>query len=159
LVCSWSLIDPRHFYWSITVSALPERSEMTDRCGLINKSALMALRFKCDWPTFPTAIQMRLDGVVCFIYCPFILLNLGQGILCRCNDDADNLLNDLWAGLRPSQRKIKHPPDDVSDPAILIIDVIQSSHMRAPTQTITNLAEIGVPHEVFIKLLHDGLEE
>jgi RNA-dependent RNA polymerase len=87
------------------------------------------------------------------VYCPFVLLNLGQGILCRCNDDADNLQNDLWVGLRPSQRKIKH---GLPDPAILIIDVIQSSHMRAPTrlsaETTTNLAEIGVPHEVFIKL-------
>lgn len=45
---------------------------------------------------------------------------------------------------------------------MLIIDVLQSSHMRTPArlsaETIINLAENGVPHGVFLKLLRDGLE-
>lgn len=50
------------FLWCIPVSAPPHNSEMTDGCGLINKSALLSLRMKYDWTTFPTAIQMRYDG-------------------------------------------------------------------------------------------------
>jgi RNA-dependent RNA polymerase len=44
------------------VSPPPDNSEMTDGCGLINKSALLSLRLKYDWATFPTAIQVRLGG-------------------------------------------------------------------------------------------------
>lgn len=44
------------------VSAAPHNSDMTDGCGYVNHAALMALRMRFEWNTFPTAIQCRLGG-------------------------------------------------------------------------------------------------
>lgn len=79
------------------------------------------------------------------------------------HDDVENQKEDFRAAVRPSMTKIKFCQDALPDPATLIIDVLQSSHMRTATrlsaETLINLAENGVPHDVFVKLLRDGLEE
>ena len=66
----------------------------------------------------------------------------------------------IW--LRPSQVKIKYAADRTRDPALLILDVVRSSHTRTPSrlsvETIINLAENGVPATAFIKLIQDGLK-
>ena len=67
----------------------------------------------------------------------------------------------IW--IRPSQRKIKYPPDRPRDPARSIVDVLRTCHMRTPArispETIVNLAENGVPHSVFVNLMKAGVTE
>jgi RNA-dependent RNA polymerase len=67
----------------------------------------------------------------------------------------------VW--LRPSQIKITYPSESLPDPALLIVNVLRSSHLKTPgrlsAETIINLAENGVPHKVFTDLLRSGLEE
>ena len=65
----------------------------------------------------------------------------------------------VW--IRPSQIKIRYPLHE-TDPARLVIDVVQPSRMklgRLKSETLINLAENGVPHEVLVGLLQEGLEE
>ena len=49
------------------------------------------------------------------------------------------------------------------DEAMLIVDVLQASAMQSPArlsmETITNLAENGVPTSVFIDLMRQGVKE
>lgn len=65
--------------------------------------------------------------------------------------------------LRPSQIKINYDPTKALDPAMCIVDVLKTSHMRTPirisSEVIINLAENGVPHKVFVELLRKGLQE
>src|ERR1700722_5927824 len=65
----------------------------------------------------------------------------------------------IW--LRPSQIKIRFPPVP-RDPAMLWIDLLRPSHMRTPgrlaIEIIICLAENGVPHQLFVALLREGLE-
>jgi RNA-dependent RNA polymerase len=63
--------------------------------------------------------------------------------------------------LRPSQIKIKYPVDRLDDPAHLIVELLRTSFMRSPArvspETIINLAENDVPHQVFKDLLKQSL--
>lgn len=65
-------------------------------------------------------------------------------------------------GLRPSQTKIKYP-QGITDPALLTVDILRTSHMRSPgqinTEVIINLSENGVPSQVFKRLLVEGIRE
>ena len=65
--------------------------------------------------------------------------------------------------LRPSQIKINYDPSKPPDPAMCVIDVVKTSHLRSPTrissEVIINLAENGVPHGIFVELLRNGLQE
>lgn len=67
----------------------------------------------------------------------------------------------IW--LRPSQIKINYPSESPLDPALLVVNVLRSSHLKTPgrlsAETIINLAENGVSHTVFTDLLRAGLEE
>lgn len=67
----------------------------------------------------------------------------------------------VW--LRPSQIKIKYPDSGVRLPkGQVIIDVLRSSHVRSPSrlaaETIVNLAENGVPFDVFTNLMREDLD-
>lgn len=65
--------------------------------------------------------------------------------------------------LRPSQTKIKYDESMPFDDSMLIVDVLRPPSMQSParlsTETITNLAENGVPTAVFINLMRQGMEE
>ena len=67
----------------------------------------------------------------------------------------------MW--LRPSQVKIKYPALRASDPTFLTIDVCPLKNMKTPgrltSETLINLTENGVPQDVFVKLLQEGLDE
>ena len=76
----------------------------------------------------------------------------------------DSLREDepvVW--VRPSQVKIKYPESLPPDPAALIIDVFPPTRMKSParltSEVLINLSENGVPHEIFLKLLREGLDD
>ncbi|KAI0372068.1 hypothetical protein BV20DRAFT_1065820 [Pilatotrama ljubarskyi] len=136
----------------------PSEMQMTDGCGFANRAVMRALKGKFpSWQDEPTAIQCRIGGA--------------KGLLLVRHDlTADEEIHPtVW--LRPSQLKIKYtslplnecllPPD--SDPALLTIDVLRASRMHSPArlsiETITNLAENGVPHECFKELFKVNLQE
>lgn len=64
----------------------------------------------------------------------------------------------IW--LRPSQKKIAYRE---LGPAQRTLQVLRTSHLKSPArlsgEVIINLAENGVPHDVFQELFRDGLEE
>jgi RNA-dependent RNA polymerase len=66
----------------------------------------------------------------------------------------------IW--LRPSQIKIKYPPQSL-DPAHLVVEVLRHSHFKTPgrlaSDIIINMNENQVPKEAFMALLRDGLEK
>ncbi|KAF9244585.1 RNA dependent RNA polymerase-domain-containing protein [Melanogaster broomeanus] len=124
-----------------------EGSDMTDGAGYINLAALKLLQALFNWGTIPTAIQCRIAGA--------------KGLLLRHPDSSENesLTPCIW--LRPSQVKIKYPVDQPLSDAHITIDVLRSSHLRTPThlsaETIVNLAENQVPHQVFVNLVKENL--
>lgn len=83
-----------------------------------------------------------------------------QGLLLLHPDAARNTLSEPEIYLRDSQRKITYPTLD--DPAHLTIDVLRTSHLTTPArlsyETIINLAENGVPPDVFFDLLQLGVD-
>ncbi|EGO05196.1 hypothetical protein SERLA73DRAFT_68825 [Serpula lacrymans var. lacrymans S7.3] len=130
------------------VSERPEASDLTDGCGFINRIALKTLRRQFLWDSFPTAIQCRIAGA--------------KGLLLLHPGDLENDSDDPAVWLRPSQIKIKYSPDAPAPAGRLTIDVLRSSHMSSPSrlaaETIINLAENGVPHEVFVNLMKSGVD-
>ncbi|KAH7928507.1 hypothetical protein BV22DRAFT_1082792 [Leucogyrophana mollusca] len=123
-------------------------SEMTDGCGYINKFALNALREILDWDSCPTAIQCRVGGA--------------KGLLLLHPNANENESDTPRIWLRDSQVKVKYQPDIPPSAGRLVIDVLRAAHLRTPSrlsaETIVNLAENGVPHEVFIDLVKRGLD-
>jgi RNA-dependent RNA polymerase len=85
-----------------------------------------------------------------------------QGLLLRHPDSSENesLTPCVW--LRPSQIKIKYPTIQPLPDAQITIDVLRSSHLRTPShlsaETIINLAENQVPHQVFVNLAKENLD-
>lgn len=67
----------------------------------------------------------------------------------------------VW--IRPSQRKVKYAPNTDAPVAHRIVEVLRCSNMkdgcRISTQTIINLAENGVPADVFRKKIKLGIDE
>lgn len=128
---------------------------MTDGCGWANRFVMRELHNQFpEWSNEPTAIQCRLGGA--------------KGLL-LVNYDLPN--DEPMIFLRPSQIKIKYSaaqlqecilPKDI-DPAMLTIDVLRASRMSSPArlsvETIMNLAENGVPDNVFQDLFRVDVEE
>ncbi|OSD08147.1 hypothetical protein PYCCODRAFT_1430316 [Trametes coccinea BRFM310] len=136
----------------------PSEMQMTDGCGIANRALMRALKAKFPtWPEEPTAVQFRLAG--------------GKGLALVRHDlpPEEEEHPTLW--LRPSQIKIKYTARPVeerlllddADPAWSTLDVVRSSRMNTPVrlsvETITNLAENGVPHAAFQELFTLDLEE
>ncbi|CDO75004.1 hypothetical protein BN946_scf184965.g6 [Trametes cinnabarina] len=136
----------------------PSEMQMTDGCGFTNRALMRALKAKFPtWPEEPTAIQFRLAG--------------GKGLALVRHDlsPEDEERPTLW--LRPSQLKINYtdrPPQecivpDDADPAWVTLDILRASHMNTPirlsAETITNLAENGVPHSCFVELFKLDIQE
>lgn len=82
-----------------------------------------------------------------------------KGLLLLHPDTSKNTLSEPEVYLRDSQRKIVYP--ELYDPAHLTIDVLRASHLTTPArlsyETIINLAENGVPADVFSGLLQLGV--
>jgi RNA-dependent RNA polymerase len=138
---------------------------MTDGCSFINKAGLLRLQLHFQWKSFPTAVQCRLGGTKVIrrhAGGSFLCLFSSQGLLSLHPDMNHPAQGRPTVWIRPSQVKIKYPSSEEPDPARLIIDIVQPSHMksgRLKSETLINLAENGVPHDVLIKLLQEGLDE
>lgn len=139
---------------------------MTDGCGFASASLLLRLREKFEWDNFPTAVQCRIGGakVRPSLKVKLRLLNGCQGlILLHPSGRYINTDSEPQVWVRPSQTKIKYPSDFLADPSMLVVDVLRSSHLKHPArlsaETIVNLAENGVPEDVFSQLLKIGLSE
>ena len=132
--------------------------QMTDGCGFANRAVMRLLHEKFrTWAEEPTAIQCRIGGA--------------KGLLLVRHDLSpdEELEPTIW--LRPSQIKIKYSPlpldqcilPDGIDPGQLTLDVLRASRMKCParlsTETITNLAENGVPFECFRDLFQVNVRE
>ncbi|KAI0777795.1 RNA dependent RNA polymerase-domain-containing protein [Trametes elegans] len=136
----------------------PSEMQMTDGCGFANRAVMRLLKAKFPtWQEEPTAIQCRIGGA--------------KGLLLVRHDLSAKEEEQPTVWLRPSQLKIKYAPCALSerlllpdaDPALLTIDVLRASRMNTPVrlsiETITNLAENGVPHDCFRRLFEVNLKE
>lgn len=81
--------------------------------------------------------------------------------LVRDDGAYDDSFMQIWC--RRSQLKIKHPKDEALDPATLTFDILRTSHMSTPArltyETIINLAENGVPAQIFADLFKTGIRK
>lgn len=125
---------------------------LTDGCGMINGSALIAIAQRLQLPDRPTAVQGRIYGA--------------KGLWVLSPDDA------VFGGppriwIRHSQLKIKFgDPSGTAlpnlSPAHYIFDLVAPSSTSSPARlskhTIINLAHGGVPAGVFASLMKDSLE-
>ncbi|PIL27621.1 RNA-dependent RNA polymerase [Ganoderma sinense ZZ0214-1] len=136
----------------------PSEMQMTDGCGFANRAVMRLLYEKFHtWPDEPTAIQCRIGGA--------------KGLLLVRHDLSPDQEIEPTIWLRPSQTKIKYsalPLDrcilpDTTDPGQLTLDVLRASRLKRParlsTETITNLAENGVPFECFRDLFQVNLRD
>lgn len=78
-------------------------------------------------------------------------------------EDSQCSEGDKKVWVRPSQTKIKYNPSEPLDPAMLTIDLLRTPHMRPgknlSSDVVTNLAENGVPHHIFVDLLKSSLDD
>ena len=83
-----------------------------------------------------------------------------KGLLLLHPDPARNTFPEPEVYLRDSQRKITY--SELNDPAHLTVDILRTSHLTTPArlsyETIVNLAENGVPSDVFSGLLQLGVD-
>ena len=136
---------------------------MTDGCGFANLAALRSIKEVLELDSIPTAVQCRVAGAkVCFICSPISYSHCRyiKGLLLLHPDTSRDVLSEPEVYLRDSQRKITYP--ELYDPAHLTIDVLRTSHFTTPArlsyETIVNLAENGVPSDVFSGLLQLGVD-
>ncbi|CAK5280827.1 unnamed protein product [Mycena citricolor] len=123
---------------------VPAEQTMTDGCGFINQAGFRIIAARLDYPTPPTAVQGRIGG------------SKGLWTLHPSNADAEP---KIW--IRASQRKIRL---EGSRREHRIFDLLRASHPPASEtreslseQSILCLSHNGVPDEVFVKLMLDGL--
>lgn len=141
-----------HYLLTIVIDAedrplngkVPAEKVMTDGCGLINAAALKLIATLLKLSTRSTAIQGRLLGA--------------KGIwIVHPSDDSSE--PKIW--IRSSQAKIVH--NYPLDRAHRIFDLLSVSQPSKSTslsrQSIENLAHNGVPHDVLVSLLVDGLTD
>jgi len=136
---------------------------MTDGCGFANLATLRLIKEVLELDSIPTAIQCRVAGAkVCFIFNTIAHSHYKymKGLLLLHPDTTRNTLSEPEVYLRDSQRKITYP--ELHDPAHLTIDVLRTSHLTTPArlsyETIINLAENGVPSDIFSGLLQLGID-
>ncbi|TCD71443.1 hypothetical protein EIP91_010149 [Steccherinum ochraceum] len=124
----------------------PSELIMTDGCGFASQSLLTTLYHKFRWESYPTAIQVRVNGA--------------KGLLLAHPTDAGRT-HRVW--VRPSQTKIHYPSDARPHPALYTLDILRSSHMSSParlaTEVIINLAENGVPVPLLAGMMQVSIQE
>ncbi|KXN89661.1 putative RNA-dependent RNA polymerase SHL2 [Leucoagaricus sp. SymC.cos] len=118
-------------------------SDMTDGAGFISRRLLQKLTHIHDWPTRPSAIQVRVRG--------------SKGLLIE-HPTMDN--DKLCIQLRPSLIKIQYfGPLHVAQRSI---DILRTSHARSPTRinvdVIVNLHANGVPFSAFKELMTQSID-
>lgn len=121
---------------------------LTDGSGLMNGSALLLIGQMTGGSSRPTAVQGRIAG------------SKGLWIL-HPSDRAPSEPPRIW--IRDSQRKILLPPFEELDRSHRIFDLVAIARVTTPhrlgKQAIINLAHGGVPHDVFVDLMGQTLEE
>ncbi|KAG6336122.1 hypothetical protein ID866_2960 [Astraeus odoratus] len=141
-------------------------SVMTDGCGFINIAALKKLCAVLDWDpqSRPTAIQCRIAGakVGCESSDGQRSLTYFQGLLIIHPDPSTSMSDIPGVWLRPSQIKIHYHSGFTLPKGQVTIDVLRSSHIRYPSslaaEILVNLAENGVPHDIFIDLMKENVD-
>ncbi|KAF9469499.1 RNA dependent RNA polymerase-domain-containing protein, partial [Collybia nuda] len=129
--------------WS-KVGKAPAEKTMTDGCGLINAAAAREIATKMGQSIRMTAIQGRLFG------------GKGLWIIHPTDNDPEP---KIW--IRNSQSKIVY--NYPLDRAHRILDLLSISGPPTSTslsrQSIVNLAHNGIPHDVLVTLMVDGLTD
>ncbi|KAG6832945.1 hypothetical protein H0H92_004829 [Tricholoma furcatifolium] len=126
-----------------------EGSDMTDGCGMANRAATLAVSRALDSELYSVAFQCRLGGC--------------KGMLAEISESSSK--GPLKVVVRPSQIKIRYPVHhhDPHDPTLRIIEILRTSHMRSPArispEIIINLADNGVPPDVFVNIMTANIKE
>nr|GAT59926.1 predicted protein [Mycena chlorophos] len=119
-------------------------SDMTDGAGTINKAGLRLIDKGLKPEAWPTAVQVRVAGA--------------KGLLVMDPDDAEDTPR---IALRPSQIKVQHDLQKLSDPTLRTIDLLRTANCRTScrlsVETIINLADNGVPTSVFLSLVEAAM--
>ncbi|KAF9011305.1 RNA dependent RNA polymerase-domain-containing protein [Cyathus striatus] len=116
---------------------------MTDGAGLINRAALKVICGKMGYTSMPAAVQGRIAGA--------------KGLFCLhpfdCNPEPR-----IW--IRDSQHKI-HLPQPLSQRSHRILDLLcvsmPSSSVSLSQQSIQNLSHNGVPDDLLLTLMKEGM--
>ncbi|KAJ6501107.1 RNA dependent RNA polymerase-domain-containing protein [Mycena vitilis] len=121
----------------------PTRMVMTDGCGWLNRAAAVKIRARLQYGCLPVAYQGRIAG------------SKGMWVLHPTDDSPEPR---IW--IRDSQKKIQlgrllraHRIFD------LVAASLPSSPARLSGQSITTLANNGVPASVFFRLQEQGLRD
>ncbi|KAJ7469578.1 RNA dependent RNA polymerase-domain-containing protein [Mycena latifolia] len=124
----------------------PAEKIMTDGCGFINRSALLSITKTVGYASLPTAVQGRIGGAK------------GLWILHPTDEDASPR---IW--IRDSQVKIRLQGEHRVH---RIFDLLRASHPsqtearhKLSEQSILCLSSNGIPDDVLVRLLVDGLEQ
>ncbi|KAL0572257.1 hypothetical protein V5O48_009703 [Marasmius crinis-equi] len=129
-----------HFVDDI-VSTTPEKSDMTDGCGLGNLSFFKAIKERFGLPEAPSAVQFRVLGA--------------KGMLLCDRKAKDDGKPEIW--LRKSQIKIQYDPDSPVDISHLTVDILRLPRVRTPArlsvEAIICLHHNGVSVAAFVDVL------
>jgi RNA-dependent RNA polymerase len=121
---------------------------MTDGCGYVNGAALMRISRIRNLPHRPTAVQGRIAGAK------------GLWILHPSDRDPKEAPK-IW--IRKSQRKIDLGPFSNLSRSHRVFDLVAPSRTHTPDrlsmQCILCLSHNGVPDDVFVSFMRDGLQE
>lgn len=135
---------------------------MTDGCGFANLATLRSIKEALELDSIPTVVQCRVAGAkVCSSCNTTTYSHTGyvKGLLLLHPDPCRNSISEPEVYLRDSQRKITYP--ELCDTAHRTVDIIRTSHLTTPArlsyETIINMAENGVSHDVFFGLLQLGV--
>ncbi|EDR15354.1 uncharacterized protein LACBIDRAFT_301565 [Laccaria bicolor S238N-H82] len=119
----------------------PAEKIMTDGCGFINLTAMKIIKKKFNYDSLPTGIQGRIAGA--------------KGMWIRHPTD-DSLEPKIW--IRDSQNKIKLSELDKAHRIFDLLSVSKpSSSIALSQQSILNLSFNGIPDDVLVKLLEQGI--
>lgn len=114
---------------------------MTDGCGFINLAAMKIIKKKFNYDALPTGVQGRIAGA--------------KGMWIRHpNDDSPD--PKIW--IRDSQNKIKLSELGKAHRIFDLLSVSKpSSSIALSQQSILNLSFNGIPDDVLVKLLEQGI--
>ncbi|KAJ7608165.1 RNA dependent RNA polymerase-domain-containing protein [Roridomyces roridus] len=137
--------------WPEGAGKAPSEKIMTDGCGFINRAAMVLITKHVPYSSLPTAIQARIGGA--------------KGLWTLHPTDTDPTAPPrIW--IRDSQLKIHFQPETTGMPRVhRILDLLRASHpaqaegrVTLSEQSIMCLSYNGVPDEVFVQLMVEGLE-
>lgn len=122
---------------------------MTDGCGFINRPALNAIAAVFGWNEALCAVHGRIGG--------------SKGLWMLHPDPKYSDVGyppTIW--IRDSQRKVYYGGTQNHDRAQRIFDLVRLARITHPSgvskQTILNMAYNGVPHDTFVDLMQESLQ-